>query len=381
MKLLLSFFLFLSSLALTAQTGLYNAGNLQLHEGNMGFHTHLINDGTFDQNQGLIGFYGNNTLTVSGAFMPVFHDMELFNPAGLLLETAVGVRNTLNFVEGDVLTPRNLRDIYLNFFTDAIPVNERDVAKINGYAASTDQSSFVFPVGDEAQLRPLTMNAEAPVALAKSAYFLEDPNNPSAFPISFDTSRKSSGVNLISVTEFWALEGNVPTTITLRWNPRSNLRSLTDDVTKIGLVGWNYAANSWVDLGNVGLSGDLANGFVTSESFVPDDYAVITFGSLPLPTDVLTLDNYYLTPNGDGTNDFLVIPEMADSPNNSIQIFDRFGLKVFEMENYTNEFNGFPNVANFVVDEKQGLPAGVYFYLVSLKDLEMDFQGFLYLRR
>jgi gliding motility-associated-like protein len=381
MKQLLPFLLFLTCLALPAQTALYNGGNLQLHGGGMGFHTNLINDGSFDQNQGLVGFYGNSALTISGAFMPVFYDMELFNPNGVSLEVAVGVSNTLNFVEGDVFTPHNLRDIYLNFLQEAIPVNERDVAKINGYAAVTDQSSFSFPVGDAAQLRPLVMNAEAVGPLAKCAYFLEDPNNPSSFPISFNTTLTSSEVNLVSTIEFWSLQSNVPTTITLQWNPRSNLNALTDDVTKIGIVGWNNAANSWVSLGNVGLSGNLSNGFVSSESFVPDEYAVITFGSLPLPTEVLTLDNYYLTPNGDGTNDFLVIPEMVDSPNNSIKIFDRFGLKVFEMENYAGEFNGFPNVDNLVVDQKQGLPAGVYFYLVTLKDLQMDFQGFLYLRR
>ena len=66
--------------------------------------------------------------------------------------------------------------------------------------------------------------------------------------------------------------------------------------------------------------------------------------------------------------------------NNSIQIFDRYGLKVFDMENYTNtEFTGVASTNNFVIAKEKGLPSGVYFYILSLKDIGLDFQGFLYL--
>ena len=94
---------------------------------------------------------------------------------------------------------------------------------------------------------------------------------------------------------------------------------------------------------------------------------------------MLTLDNYIVTPNGDGINDFLEIPELVDNPNNSIRIFDRRGLKVFEMENYTNEFTGYSNVDNLVIAKDLGLPEGVYFYLVTLNDLGLNYQGFLFL--
>ncbi len=62
-----------------------------------------------------------------------------------------------------------------------------------------------------------------------------------------------------------------------------------------------------------------------------------------------------------------------------MRIFDRYGLKVFDMQNYTNEFNGFSNVDNFVITRDNGLPAGVYFYIIAMEDLGLDFQGFLYL--
>jgi len=69
------------------------------------------------------------------------------------------------------------------------------------------------------------------------------------------------------------------------------------------------------------------------------------------------------------------------SPNNSIQIFNRFGLKVFEMNNYSNEFTGYATTNNFVIAKDKGLASGVYFYILYLDDIDLNFQGFLYLAR
>ena len=137
-------------------------------------------------------------------------------------------------------------------------------------------------------------------------------------------------------------------------------------------------------IGNTAYSGDITNGFVTSEAFVPNDYAAITFGTVPLPTDTFavntpTLGNYFLSPNGDGTNDFLVIDGMEESPNNSLRIFNRFGQQVFEKINYTNEFRGVANTGSMVPNSANGLPEGVYFYLVTLDDLGLEYTGFLFL--
>ncbi|MGS0526712.1 T9SS type B sorting domain-containing protein [Zobellia nedashkovskayae] len=67
------------------------------------------------------------------------------------------------------------------------------------------------------------------------------------------------------------------------------------------------------------------------------------------PRDFLELENYFVSPNGDGINDFLEIPELTLSPNNFVQIYNREGLKVFEKANYINEFNGLSTQNNFVV--------------------------------
>ena len=378
----LAFILFaFQGLLCQAQTALYNSGTMQIHDqGQMGFHTNLINDGSFDENLGLAGFYGDLPLTVSGAFAVTFFDLEISNPDNVSLETSLNTRNNSNFIMGDFFTNRALTDNYLNFLDTATSNGSGNISKVDGYTGISNQQNFSFPVGDEFQLRQLVLNSNAVNIFARCAYFFEDANNPSTFAQGFNTNTKANTLGPISSTEFWRLEGNVPSTIQITWNERSVIESLVTDVNRLGIVGWSKASNQWVSIPSNGAVGDLSQGFIRSTSFIPDAYEIITFGnSLGEATALINPDNFLVTPNGDGINDFLVIPETELSPNNAIQIFDRYGLKVFEMNNYTNEFNGFATTNNFVIAKDKGLPAGVYFYILSLSDIGLDFQGFLYL--
>jgi gliding motility-associated-like protein len=263
---------------------------------------------------------------------------------------------------------------------DAFYSGDSDFSKIEGYASAINQQNFTFPVGDVAQLRPLVLNSNGTNILAKCAYFYEDPNSPSTFP-GFNTSIKPRTILGISTSEFWRLEGSVPSRVTLNWNPRSNLAALTADVNTITIMGWSKTANQWVSLGRESFAGDLTQGIVSSAVFIPDEYEVLTFGSADEPEEFLTLDNYLISPNGDGINDVLIIPELDQSPNNTLEIYDRMGLKVFEMINYRDEFAGISNVDNFVLRREIGLPEGLYYYIISMDDLGLIFQGFLFLDR
>jgi gliding motility-associated-like protein len=380
LKKLYYILLFAGMAAAQAQTALYNTGNLRVHaNGRMGFHTDLINDGIFDENQGLVGFYSEADRNVFGAFAPTFNDVEFATEGATLLGTPVNLTNNANFVLGNVFSPRADPNINLNFLATAFYTGEGDTNKVDGYAALSQKQNFTFPVGDAAQLRPLILNSEGVNAFAQCAYFSEDPNNPTSIADRFDTSRKPAQLGPISTREFWRLEGNVPSTIQISWNLGSDMAALTDDINAITPVGFSKAANQWVSLGSTGSTGTLEEGFTTSLAFLPNDYEAITFGALGTPTELLALDNYLVTPNGDGINDFLEIPELQQSPNNLVRIFNRLGLKVFEQANYTDQFTGIANSGTVVMNREAGLPQGVYYYIASLYDLDLEFQGFLYL--
>lgn len=347
----------------------------------MGFHTNLRNDGLFDDNKGLVGFYSDEPITVSGALPPTFFDMEIMTDTYVSLETIVNVAHNTNFIFGDFFTPREAPWYHLNFLSNAFYSGEGDMTKVNGFSAATQTQNVTFPVGDDIKLRPLILHSQEVNQTTKCAYFFEDPNNPSTFDQSFDTENRMLNIENISNQEFWRLEGTIPSTIQIAWNERSEIENLTDDVNKIVPVGWHKTKSRWESLAGHSAVGNLDQGFVSSMSFTPNDYEIISFGALGNPWDFLSPDNYLVTANGDGKNDALEIEELELSPNNHMQIYDRFGLKVFEMPNYTNEFRGYSNMNNFVINREKALPVGVYFYIVTLKDYDRDFQGFFYLAR
>ncbi len=71
------------------------------------------------------------------------------------------------------------------------------------------------------------------------------------------------------------------------------------------------------------------------------------------------------TPNGDGSNDTFIIPELlnnpADFPDNSLTVFNRWGDVVYEAKPYNNDWDG----THYQTGEP--LPPGTYFYLARLR--------------
>lgn len=387
MKKLFYISFFLVGFIATAQTALYNSGNIQLHgNAELGFHTNLINDSNFETTSGLVGFYGEDIIQIDGSIAPTFFDAEIFITDGLFLNTTINISNNINFVEGNIFSDLNNEVVYLNFLDNAFFAGENDFSKVTGFAAITNKSIFSFPVGSPTQLRPLLLESDSNNELAICAYLRQNPGNAPTLATSFDLNEKVRSIGEISDKEFWILQGDVPSTITLSWNPQSDLANIgnTTEAEDIILVGWSKASQLWTVIGKTAFGGDLNQGFLVSEKFIPSDYAAITFGTVPLPLDTFavnnpTLGNYFVSPNGDGTNDFLIIDNLGEAGSNNVQIFNRFGQKVFEKDNYTDEFNGFSNQNNLVLNKSQGLPEGVYFYIVTLPDIELNYQGFLFL--
>jgi len=377
--LLLTFFAFTANLMI-AQDVLHNHGNLKIHDfGAVGFHLDVINDGIFDDNLGLAGFYSDDIRTISGAFRPIFYDIEVVAPNDLILEVGIGVTNNANFVLGDVQTPRTLIDINLDFISDSFYASQTGLTKIDGYGGITNKTNFVVPIGDENKLRPLEITSDSQIESAKSAYFFEDPNYPTAFLFPFDTENNTDILNTISTHEFWDLDSNEVMTIKLTWDNDSRLSTFVDEIENLRIAGWHTTNEIWENLGGNMISGDFDSGEITSDSFTPDNYSAITFGS-SLSAENINLTNYLLTPNNDGINDFLHFDAVSLSPeNNSLKVYNRWGRLVFEAEGYQNNFNGSAD-NGLVIAVDKNLPDGVYFYILELQDVNVLHQGYFAIR-
>ncbi len=361
-----------------SQSAFYNSGNLQVHaDGQIGFHTNLINDTSFDQNLGTVGFYGTALTAISGAQSPVFYDFEIASDGDVDLEIPIAVNHNANFIFGTIHTPKDNPFISFDYINNATSNGSGNNSKVNGYVSVSNIDNFMVPIGDEDRMSPITYTSSFPGSYIKAAYFFEDPNNPTTFTDTFDTTKVANDIMVISNEEFWVISSPNEGTIMLSWMAESNISSLTDDFTNLFIAGWNRTTLQWENLGNVGVTGDQTSGTITSLPFIADDYTVVSLGAIDTS---IGLGNYLLTLNGDGINEYFKVRGIENKPENSLKIFNRWGKIVYQAENYTNDFNGVTNVSGAITDKK-GLPPGIYVYVITFKDNDTKHQGFIYLSR
>jgi gliding motility-associated-like protein len=87
---------------------------------------------------------------------------------------------------------------------------------------------------------------------------------------------------------------------------------------------------------------------------------------VPIPTAI--------TPNGDGLNDFFEIDKIDQYLNNSLRVFDRWGIEVYNASPYKNDWNG---------KSMQGaeLADGVYYYVFDYGTGEKPVTNYIYIKR
>lgn len=342
-----------------------------MHDGaSVGFHIDLENNGKFNEDnsvekKGFAGFYSDNeTRKILGNNKPVFYDVDVvtFN-SNLELEVSVEVRNDLNFVEGKVITPRNNTNISLDFNRHRFIGGQGDERHVDGYVSVIGNETFSFPIGHNDRLRPMILPDYNTNNFFKGAYFFENPNTPSTFNTNFETSNKDNSLGNISKQEFWDLNGTTETNITLTWDGQSNIISLATDIKDLRVVGWSKSENMWKDLGNTNALGNFEDGRITSKPFIPNEYEVITIGSVN-KSGISPNPNYLISPNKDDINDNLIIDGLENYKYNRMSIYNRWGILVYRMLNYSNQFKGFSQ-GRASIRIKEGLPTGVYFYMVE----------------
>ncbi|GGD10639.1 gliding motility-associated C-terminal domain-containing protein [Hyunsoonleella pacifica] len=360
-----------------AQPAFQNYGNVQMHENaEVGFHIDLINDGTFNENLGIAGFYNNDiALSISGSEVPRFYDMEVDVINHLFLDINTEVVNSVSYIAGDVITPREDPSVSIDYLNNSFYILEDDERNTDGYASYSGDLSFTFPIGNNDKLRPLITTNATPNTIVKAAYFDENPNFPSTFTTNFNTEALEPIIGEVSIIEFWDFDGPQNSFVTLTWNSESEIDNLVPDLSKLRVVGWHITDQQWKDLGNTSTTGSLSEGTITSFLFNPSDYEIITFGALITEDDI----NIYnlVSPNDDGINDTFTI-DGIEAFNNELTIFNRWGSVVYKIDNYKNNWDGVANVKH-VIQRHKKVPVGTYYYILKLKDSSKTSTGWLYI--
>jgi gliding motility-associated-like protein len=73
------------------------------------------------------------------------------------------------------------------------------------------------------------------------------------------------------------------------------------------------------------------------------------------------------TPNGDGINDTWIIDGINNDPTVSLKVFNRYGALIYKSNGYASPWNGEYNGGK--------VPAGVYYYVLSVKKGKKTFSG------
>ncbi len=137
------------------------------------------------------------------------------------------------------------------------------------------------------------------------------------------------------------LHGSAPGATHVNWMPSGyniyNQNSLSPDVYPGVTVTYTFSA------------------IYTPSGCTLVDYITVTV----IPSSDLFFFNTF-SPNGDGANDYFYIGNIEKYPDNVLEIYNRYGQKVFNKASYQNDWDG-----KYLNSE---LPSGTYFYILDTKN-------------
>ncbi|WP_458294225.1 T9SS type B sorting domain-containing protein [Flavobacterium poyangense] len=164
---------------------------------------------------------------------------------------------------------------------------------------------------------------------------------------------------------------------------------------------------TWIDTGNSNaLQGNILNSFGLAVGSYTFEYAIadetcprsiVLTMEINDDCSVLACQNVVIhnafSPNGDGRNDYFQIDNIDQTscyPENTVEIYNRWGVLVFDTSNYNNATNAFDGTSRgrTTIKQSDGLPTGTYFYIITYKSLDGNNvvqnhkeSGYLYLSR
>ena len=244
--------------------------------------------------------------------------------------------------------------------------NADELQYIDGYVVNATGQSFTFPIGHNANYKPLALTGSTSATTA--AYWNRD-------VASVTGTNTNTAIAAISSVDYWEASGSDAAILTLSWDAASNIAGLTGStMANLSIVGWN--GSSWdvipskVDDEKLDIytyqrnfSADSASKFVagsisTTGEINLDNYEYFTLASLTLPFTQLIAAN-----NGFGSKDIdmFLYPNPASSFENltvvyHINEFESADLVIYNMQGQVlyshsltdsmgvNSIDNFPNI-------------------------------------
>ncbi len=335
--------------------GVFNTGSI-LNEGDLRLTGDWSNSGDYSSVSGTFTLNGDNQMFDPGN--STYNHLAINSP-GVVVINDLQITESLALVSG-ILSVATDAKILLR--DNASIVGGNDNSYIDGALFTTATGDFTFPVGTEFEYLPVTLsNIQSNDSVGVRA---SSDEISASLPKELDSFSPNRYWEILGSTSFSA-EG-----IQLPIIEESFIESFDDAVIA-------FAEQFGDPLSIVStpiLDGSLNSGTIRSMGSIHSGFYVVADKSLVGPP--ITVINV-ITTLQDGKHDFLRIENIEFYENNLVEIFDRQGVKVFEMSGYNNTDRVFRGSAN--VGPRGELTTGNYYYTVQLTSSKRE-AGFIYIK-
>lgn len=337
-----------------------------MNDGDVYVYDHFNNDGMVDyDNDGLTRFVGAQHQVISGDQVSYLHNVLFDNAAdqpAFGLSGDIDIANECEFSLGIVDN-----DTYggtVTFGQSAYHMGTDHDSHVDGHVIKIGAMAFGYPIGDGGFYRHAGISApDAPGDTFIGKYFFENPDG--TYPL----ANKTEMIELIDDREYWTVTndgGNGDIMLTLSWDEATTTpQEIIANPDAVRIVRWDDTDQVWVDEGGVV---DASAKTVTTPLAL-DQYGVFTLARVAaVPADAVVVYNG-ITPNSDNMNPYFFIEDVHSLPNNKLEVFNRWGVKVFSTTDYDtsgNVFRGYSD-GRMTISMKNDLllPSGTYFYVLS----------------
>jgi gliding motility-associated-like protein/uncharacterized repeat protein (TIGR01451 family) len=331
----------------------------------------------------------NYTFTITNTGNSVLRDIVIKDDRvptvkGFLYTLAVGASDSITFTAVYMITNA---DIELGYVYNLAVASAISSANATVTATSTDPTPcLICPADPNCLACTITAIPQSPsIAVVKKAIFND--NNGDGYAeigetISYTFTVTNTGnLPLTNVIVTDALPG-----IVMTGGPITLALGQTDSTTFSGVYSLTQqdiikgSVSNQALVKGIAPSGVEVTDMSDDSSPLQDDATVLSINSCSL--EIFNA----ISPDGDGLNDFFRIRGIECYPKNTVEIYNRWGVKVYDAKGYNNDTVAFRGISDgrVTIDTSEGLPSGTYFYIVKYEDFNgngIDKSGYLDIKR
>jgi gliding motility-associated-like protein len=343
-----------------------------------------------EKSEGKTFFNGKKVQILDGRttsnFQNVIFDSKSDTLVPFRLNQVITVNGKAEFVNGIIEVHKESRVI---FKENAIHSDASDLSFVDGKVEKIGNKMFEFPVGNDLYFRPTFHATEGTGdgSIYTAQYFHQNSDNL------YKHTSKEESILLINDKEYWNVtrdSGTDKIVLTLTLDSQTTPNEFLDvnSKMKVVIVRWDEALSKWIEeKGEV--SDPIPNtskdaGYSQLLTAQVSGYGIFTMALVNKEIEDEEIIVYNaVSPNGDGVNDSFLIEGIKDFPDNSVEIYNRWGVKVYDAKSYNesdNMFRGYSD-GRVTVNRGEKLPTGTYFYILRYNNgvQGKEKSGYLYI--